>query len=241
MVEGQLKRAQPWPVLSHMPLFHPVADSEPGPEDSEHEECSPGLREARGLLRDRDASPCDTLSLGRFSKTILRFHSFLERLTTVREDVRLRSRVSCSGRAQIHITREEAAGAGSRRDTCEASSPRGGVQTALNPPPPPWQRHVMCCQPGMLSQPETELDPPMWLVAHGCSRATLLAEMTWVVPGPQVSNTLQPGRTLPGLGGPPCLQQPGVKGQTDSRPAPLTLSITHGVCHFPCATQKDVG
>lgn len=53
VVEGQLKRAQPWPVLSHMPLFHPAADSEPGPEDSEHEECSPGLREARGLLRDR--------------------------------------------------------------------------------------------------------------------------------------------------------------------------------------------
>ena len=53
------------------------------------------------------------MSLGRFPKTTLRFHSFLERLTMVREALRLRSRVSRSRRAQIHIARKGAAGAGS--------------------------------------------------------------------------------------------------------------------------------
>lgn len=66
---------------------------------------------------------------------------------------------------------------------------RGPGETLVKPPlpgegcrqhlirPPLRQKHVImhmtCCQPGMLSQPEAEcfqeLDPPMWLVAHGRS------------------------------------------------------------------------
>lgn len=121
VMEGPLKRAQSWPLFSPAPLFHPAADSEPGTGGSERE--GSGLQEARGSLRDRDMSPCDTLSLGRFPKTTLRFHSFLERLTMVREALRLRSRGSRSRRAQIHIMREEAAGAGSG-------------ETLVNPPLP---------------------------------------------------------------------------------------------------------
>ena len=97
-------------MFSPAPLFHPAADSVLDTGGSEHE--GSGLREAQGSLRDRDASLSDT-SLGSFPKTTLRFHSFLERLTMVREALRLRSRVSRSRRAQIHIAREEAAGAGS--------------------------------------------------------------------------------------------------------------------------------
>lgn len=60
--------------------------------------------------------------------------------------------------------------------------------------------------------------------------------MTWLVSGPQASNTLQPCRTLPGLGGCPCLQQLGAKGQTPLW-ARLTLVLHHSLSASPTASS----